>query len=176
HGGKINTELGRNPARNRRRSHPRFFGFLDCRRWLFRFSLFFCLRRRRFFLLLLFRFQLFFFWLLRLVRLLFLFFFFRFFLLLFFRRFLGFPTDKRDFISDIYLAAFFDIDLGQPSVFGRFPFHCRLVRLNLREHFAGRNLVALFFPPRDEGALRHRVAQFGHLNFRHDGLVEELKR
>src|ERR1022692_524011 len=48
-----------------------------------------------------------------------------------------FFSDERDLVADIYLAAFFDINLGQRSVLRRFPFHRRLVGLNFREHVAG---------------------------------------
>ena len=52
-------------------------------------------------------------------------------------------------------------------VLGRFPFHRRLVGFNFCNHFAGRNLVALFLFPRDERALGHGVAQLRHVDLRH---------
>src|SRR5262249_45343477 len=108
------------------------------------FRLLLCLRWRCLFLLFRFRFLFFFFLF--------------FFLLLFFRRFFAFTTDKSDSVPHVYLAAFLDINLREGSVLGRFPFHCRFIGLNLRQHFAGRNLIALLFFPCDESALRHRVA------------------
>src|SRR5258708_4169608 len=107
--------------------------------------------------------------------LLFRFFFFRFgflsFFLLFFRRsfFLGrffvLTADERNFVADVYLATFFDINLSEHSIFGRLPFHRRLIGLNFGEHLTGQNLVAFLFFPSNERSLRHRVAQFGHLDF-----------
>src|SRR5205823_11798981 len=114
HAGKINTELGRNSARVRRRFHPCFLVLIDFRRWLFRFSFLFCLWWGRcLFLLLRFRCRRFFFWLLRLLRLLFflffffcfwlfLFFFLLFFLLLFFVCLLSFSTYVVDPIAQVY--------------------------------------------------------------------------
>src|SRR5205823_11733147 len=119
HAGKINTELGRNSARDRRRFHPCFLGLIDFRRWLFRFSFLFCLWWGRcLFLLLRFRCRRFFFWLLRLLRLLFflffffgfwlfLFFFLLFFLFLFFVFFLVFSFDVVDSIALVFLSALF---------------------------------------------------------------------
>src|SRR5438876_6458 len=40
----------------------------------------------------------------------------------------SFATDKCDLVTDVYFAAFFDIDLGERSVFRRLPLHRRLVR------------------------------------------------
>src|SRR6266704_2281896 len=116
-------------------------------------------------------FFLFYFLFLRLLFFLFLFFGFRlflfFFLLLLSWRFLAFTADERDFVANVYLAAFFHINFGERAVLGRFPFHGRLVSLDFGEHFAGGNLIALLFLPRDERALGHRVTQLGHLDFRH---------
>src|SRR5205823_5775470 len=36
-----------------------------------------------------------------------------------------------------------------------------------RDNVAGRHLVAFLLFPHDESSLRHRVTQFGHLDFRH---------
>src|SRR4029077_2887896 len=173
-------------ASDGRSFHPRFLGLLDFRRWLFRFSFLFCLWWRGLFLLLLFRCRRFFSWLLRLLWFLcllffffgfwlFLFFFLLFFLLLFFVWFLVFAPDEGNPIAHVDLAALLDINLGEGSVLGRFPFHRRFVGLNLSENFTGRDLVALLFFPRDESALGHGVAQFGHLNFRHGMKVKKLK-
>src|SRR5438105_4191066 len=94
----------------------------------------------------------------------FLFFFGRFFLLW---SFLALSADEPDLVADLHLPAFFNINFGECAVLWRFPFHRRLVGFDLGNHFAGRNFVALFLLPRDEGALRHRVAQLRHLNLRH---------
>src|SRR5439155_13851594 len=119
----------------------------------------------RFFLQLFFRF---FFFRLGFLRLFFFFFFGGFFLLFFlFSLFFAFTGNETDFVANIHLATFFNINFGERSIFGRFPFHRRLIGLDLGQHFAGRNFVALLLLPRDEGALGHRVAQFRHLNFRH---------
>src|SRR4029077_4781319 len=132
-------------------------------RWRGLFLFFLCRFRRLrllFFFCFLF-FRLLFFWFFRFG--LFFFFFFLFPL----RRFLAFAANERDPVTDIYLAAFFHVNLGKRSILGRFPFHRCLVGLDFGEHLASRNPVALLFLPRDESALRHRVAQFGHLDFRH---------
>src|SRR5687768_4564838 len=174
--GKINAQLSRDPSRQRRSLHTRFaaaFRFWFSRRFCLRSLLrlgrfllrlfvslprrrglgFLLFRRRRFLrlcLLLLFR------------RGLFLFFRFRRRLLLFLFRWshrscLTFATDKGDLVAHVHLAAFFDVNLGQRPVFRRLPFHRRLVRLDLGNDVARRNLIALFLFPRDEGPLRHRV-------------------
>src|SRR6266550_8973030 len=181
--GKIDTEFGRDSARDRRRLYARFFGlwWQPCRlRWCRRHAclysfLFLFLLRLTFLLGLLFWL---FFFRLNFVGLLFflLLFDFRLFLFPFFfflGRFLALSTDERDLVADVYLAAFFDINLGKRSIFGRLPFHRRLVGLDLGEHFAGRNVVALLLFPRDDGALGHGVAEFGHLNLRHGGKESE---
>jgi hypothetical protein len=54
----------------------------------------------------------------------------------FLRRFFPFATDERNLVADVYLAAFFDVDFSERSIFRRFPFHRRLVGLDLGEHFA----------------------------------------
>ena len=84
-----------------------------------------------------------------------------------FRSFLALFADERDLIADVNLAPFCDINFSERAVLGRFPFHRCLVRFNFSDHFAGRNFVALFLFPRDDGSLRHCVAQLGHLNFGH---------
>src|SRR5437899_1471538 len=99
---KIDVRVLHDRIRVERSFHPRLLGLLDFRRWLFRFSLLFCLRWRFLFFLLLFCFRLFFllflfffsFWL-------FLFFFFFFLLLLFFRRFLTFTSDEANLVADV---------------------------------------------------------------------------
>src|SRR5437899_1924868 len=144
--GKINAELSRDPACNGRRFHARFFGLLDFRRRPFGFIFLFCSRLLCLFFL--FCFLLFFlllcfgFWLVFFLGLfLFLFFafgLFLFFVLLFFLwRFLAFTIDERDSVADVHLAAFFDVNFCERPVLRRFPFHCRLIRLDLGEHFAG---------------------------------------
>src|SRR6266542_4434857 len=90
-----------------------------------------------------------------------------FFLLFRLRRFLALTTDECDLVADVYLATFLDVNFGKRPILRRFPFHRRLVCLDFGEHFASRNLIALLFLPRDESALGHRVAQLGHLDFRH---------
>ena len=102
HAGKINAKFSRDAARNRRRFYARFLGLWWRRRFLF---FIFRFRRLRFFFLFWF-FQLFFFWFFRFR--LFLFFFFLFSL----RRFLALAADKRNSVTDVYLAAFFDVNLG----------------------------------------------------------------
>src|SRR6266481_2256703 len=77
--------------------------------------------------------------------LLFLFFWFLFFF--FFWSFLPFAADKRDFIANVHLPAFFHVNFGERSVLGRFPFHRRLVGFDFSNDFAGRNFVALFLFP-----------------------------
>ena len=94
-----------------------------------------------------------------------LFFLFRFVFL--FRCFFTFFANERDLVADIYLSAFLDVDFGERAVLGRFPFHCRLVGLDLGQDLTGRNFVALLFLPRNERSLRHRVAELGHLDLRH---------
>src|SRR5213080_118703 len=72
--------------------------------------------------------------------------------------FLTFTSDEANIVADVHLAALLHVNFSEGSVFGRFPFHRRLVCLNLSEHFASRDLIALLFLPRDKSALRHRVA------------------
>src|SRR5256714_1689931 len=165
---KIEALLGREPPRNRGRLHSRFTPVLwPRRRFCFRLRTF--LRRRGLWFFLLARR-----WLLRL-RLLFLFcrsflflrFRLRVFFLFFLRRGFSFAADERDLLANLDLPAFFDVNLRQRPVLGRFPFHRRLVGLDLGNHFAGRDLVALLFLPRDESSFRHRVAELRHLDFRH---------
>src|SRR6266576_1506969 len=141
--GKINAELSRDPACNGRRFHARFFWLFSFRRQPFGFSFLFCFRLLcLFFLFLRLRFLLFFFllalWFCLLFFLgLFLFLFFAFGLFLFFVLicflwcFLTFTTDERDSVADVHLATFFDINFCQRPILRRFPFHCRLIRLNL---------------------------------------------
>src|SRR5205085_6652813 len=160
--GKIDTKLRRDTSRDWRCFHTRFVRsttgsrfswflffcgrsrfdrFLLFLRW--RGFLFFLFGRRRFFcflfrlFLFLLRFRLLFF--LRL-----LFFFCR---LFFLRRFLALPADERDFVADVHFPAFLDVNFSKRSVFRRFPFHRRLVGLDLGNHVTRRNFVAfLFFP------------------------------
>src|SRR6266496_2038670 len=182
HAGKVNTELGRDSPRHGRRFYSRFLGlwWQPCRlrrrhACLYRLFFLFRLRWRGLFLLFLFRLRrlrLFFLFCFVFLRLLF-FRFFRFGLFLFFfllfrlRRFLALTTDECDLVADVYLATFLDVNFGKRPILRRFPFHRRLVCLDFGEHFASRNLIALLFLPRDESALGHRVAQLGHLDFRH---------
>src|SRR4030095_13755137 len=56
---------------------------------------------------------------------------FSFFFFFFFGCFLIFTTDKGNPVAHVYLAALLYINLGQGSVLGGFPFHRRLVGLNL---------------------------------------------
>ena len=63
-------------------------------------------------------------------------------------RFLAFGADERDLVADVNLAAFLDENFRERPVLRRLPFHGRLVGLDLRQHFACRNLVALLFLPR----------------------------
>ena len=83
------------------------------------------------------------------------------------RRF-TFPGDESDAIADVHLAAFLDVDRFQDAILSRLPLHCCLVGLDLGENFAGGHLVADFFLPTDERPLGHGVAQFRHLDFRHE--------
>ena len=46
-------------------------------------------------------------------------------------------TDERDLVAHIHLAALFNVYFRQGSVFGRFPFHRRLIGFDLSNHFAG---------------------------------------
>src|SRR5437762_12385203 len=172
HGRKINALFGGEPASNRRSFYSGFITAFSFRRRFFfgRFSFLTFLRRRGlpffvfrgrgllgFSLLFLFcrSFCLFFrLW-------------FRLFFLFFLRCCFSFSADERDLLANLNLTALFDVNLGQSSVLGRLPFHGRLVGFNLSDHFARGNLVALLLFPRDESALRHRVAQLRHLNFRH---------
>src|SRR5206468_10436605 len=171
HTGKIDSEFGSDSSRDRRRSHTRFFSlwWQPCRlrrrhACLYSF-LFLFLLRLAFLLGLLFRLFFFglFFLLFRFLRPLFFFFFFW----LFSRSLFALAANECDFVANVYFAAFFNIDFGECSIFRRFPFHCRLISLNFSEDVASRNLVAFLFLPSDESSLRHRVAQFGHLNLRH---------
>src|SRR4029077_15569508 len=98
------------------------------------------------------------------------FFFFRFFFFFFFWNFPPVAADKRDFIANVHLPAFFHVNFGERSVLGRFPFHRRLVAFDFSNDFPGRNFVALFLFPRNERPLGHGVAQFRHLNFGHGSL------
>src|SRR2546423_1904899 len=165
---KIEALLGREPPRNRGRLHSRFTPALWPRR-RFRFRLRTFLRRRGLWFFLLGRGRL-----LRL-RLLFLFcrsflflrFRLRVFFLFFLRRGFSFAADERDLFANLDLPAFFDVNLRQRPVLGRFPFHRRLVGLDLGDHFAGCDLVAFLFLPRDESSFRHRCAELRHLDFRH---------
>src|SRR5713101_59721 len=81
--------------------------------------------------------------------------FFRFLFFFFFWSFLAFAADKRDFIANVHLPAFFDVNFGERSVLGRFPFHRRFVGFDFSNDFAGRNFVAFFLFPRDERPLGH---------------------
>jgi hypothetical protein len=94
-----------------------------------------------------------------------LFFFCRFRLFLFFLcrrflrwRFLAFASNERNLIADVYLAAFLDINFGERSVFGGFPFHGCLIGLDFGEHFTSGDFVPLLFLPCDQSTLGHRVA------------------
>src|SRR5207253_9040589 len=127
-----------------------FFCFSRCR--LFRFSLF---------LFWFFGFLCFFLW-----RLFFFFFFLRR-LLLFLGRGFAFLADEGNPLADVNLTALFHVTFGERSILGRFPFHRRLVGFDFSNDVAGRDFIALLLFPRDERPLRHRVAQFGHLDFRH---------
>src|SRR5437660_10052531 len=162
--GKINAELSRDPACNGRRFHARFFGLLDFRRRPFGFIFLFCsrllclfflfwflflfLRGLFCFLLLSLRFLLFFlflgfgFWLVFFLGLFFFLFFafglfLFFFLLFFFLRFFSFTFDISDPFPVFHLSASFDVNFCERPVLRRFPFHCRLIRLDLGENFAG---------------------------------------
>ena len=61
------------------------------------------------------------------------------------------------------------VDFLQDAVVGRFPFHRRLVGLDLGQHFAGSHLIADFLLPAHQCPFGHGIAQFRHLNFRHGG-------
>src|SRR5207302_4075511 len=147
--GKIYSEFSRDLPRDRRRFYSRFLAFVLCGLsslgiwFLFLGFFLFLFFGFRFFRLLFFFLRLLFFFLLLFgLRLFF-----------FLRRFFAFSADERNLIADVHLAAFFDVNFGERSVLGRFPFHCRLVSFDLRDHITGRNFVALFLFPCDESPL-----------------------
>ncbi len=84
-------------------------------------------------------------------------------------RVLALFADERDAVADVYLPAFLHVNFFQDAVIGRFPFHRRLVGLDFSQDFAGGHFVADFLLPTHERPLGHGVAQFRHLNLRHDG-------
>ena len=88
---------------------------------------------------------------------------------LFGRRFFAFCADERDPVAHVHFSAFLDVDLFQDAVVGRFPFHRRLIGLDLGQHFAGSHLIADFLFPAHQSPFGHGVAQLRHLDFRHDG-------
>src|SRR5205807_4664742 len=67
----------------------------------------------------------------------FLFFLCRFLFFFFFRSFLTFSTNERDLIADVHFSALFNVNFGERSVLGRFPFHCRLVGFDFSDYIAG---------------------------------------
>src|ERR1700720_2873213 len=93
--------------------------------WRRRFLFLFFGRRRllrfRLRLLLLFSFSLLFFSRLRLLFFLFFMFFF------FLGSFLTLAANEGNFVADVYLSPFFDINFCERSLFGRLPFHGRLI-------------------------------------------------
>src|SRR5213080_118702 len=72
--------------------------------------------------------------------------------------FIGGEGEEANLVADVPLAALLHVNFSEGSVFGRFPFHRRLVCLNLSDYFASRDLIAFLFLPRDKSALGHCVA------------------
>ena len=73
--------------------------------------------------------------------------------------------EHRDHIVDRnVLRAFGHQDLRDRALVDRLDFHGRLVGLDLRDHVAGLDLVALFLEPLGKVALFHRRRQRGHQN------------
>src|SRR5207302_8576277 len=139
--GKIDTELDGNSSRDRRRFHARFFAFLDLRCRLFSFSLLFrswCGALLLFFFLRGLCLSFFFFFLFgfRLGRCFFFFCFLFLFFLFFSGRFFPFATDECVFVAAVYLASFFDINLGDRSVFVPFSFSLCCLGRYYRNHFS----------------------------------------
>ena len=72
--------------------------------------------------------------------------------------------DRDDVVDRHVLRALGHQDLRDRALVDGFDFHRRLVGLDLRDHVAGLDLVALFLEPLGKVALFHRGRQRGHQN------------
>jgi hypothetical protein len=89
-------------------------------------------------------------------------------------RLFSFRGDERDFVANVYLAAFFDVNLGKLAVVSGFPFHGGFVRLDLSQDFARGNIFSFLLFPAHQRPFGHGVAEFRHFDFWHD--LRELKK
>ena len=72
--------------------------------------------------------------------------------------------NRDDVVDRHVLRTFRHQDLRDRALVDGFDFHRRLVGLDLRDHVAGLDLVALFLEPLGKVALFHRGRQRGHQN------------